>query len=217
MKNVKEIFLEEVKDKCSQNFGKYLFGEFRQFYGDIKEPDTNFEKNIFSLVTKFVRGEYVNKAKDAILIKAFKELVKCKRKYGMILTPNKTLLYRGLLLSIDGVKTLKFKKINNYYARSVDTYKYTSKSVVQSWTPNLKLANQFLDGLDMDDKNVPSIIEHDFKNDKELLFNTKFMNEVSTSVGFDIEDEIVRIDNKAVPCFVHILTDDLDDLGIKWS
>ncbi len=203
-----------TKDFCSTQFGEVLFGEFKQFYKKEKEKDTLTEKEVFNHIKRFIGGEFVEKEKDAKLEKALLDLRKCISKYPKVLKPNKLTLYRGLTLPIKEVSKLKFnpkKPIDLNGTKFVPAkYVYKGKSIVQSWTPNIKSALEFaITSADSkrhaDQKWVQAILKKKFSSSDPLLFNTNFLNSLTKVVDFvDEEDEIIRIEKSPLNSIVYI-------------
>jgi hypothetical protein len=196
-------YLTEASQKCDEIFGKYLFGEFTKYYNSVKEMDTPQEKQIFSLIRNFIRGEYVGKTRDEILVKALFDLHKCKSKYGKILKPKTSVLYRGITISKKDVNIDKLKKdspLNLDFEKSFD-YVYKGRSKVQSWTDNYKTAIYFAEETWEETPNrnelYIAILKANFKQ-SEILFDSSFLNTLSKSVGYGEENEIIRIENKPI-------------------
>lgn len=200
----KEILEASEKDGCELRFGEFLFGEFKKFYKKEFEKDTPTEKMIFQYILNFIRGDYMDTSKDGILLSAFDTLNNCRNKYKNILMPDKTELYRGIGITKKELKGLTLTK-SDKKDYSEGTYKYRGKSMVQSWTPNFHSAALF--SKTAEEKNlIPAILFYKFSK-KSLLFNSKFLNKLSKLSGYGSEDEIIRIENKAIKCKVYISND----------
>jgi len=197
--------ITEATDPCNKMFGDVLFGELG--FSKDKEQDTEAEKEILNKVLSFIRGEFVSKKKDAALIKAFEALAKCRNKYPRILKPETRTLYRGVALDKSELKNIKITKIKNL--RTIGNFVYKAKSKIQSWTATERIATDFAFDVNIYDR-IPVIMEYKF-SEKEILFNTDFLNFIATTVFLDTEDEIIRISDKPINVKINFDTADYKD------
>jgi len=195
--------MEEKSKGCLARFGNYLFGEFKEFYKEEKEKDTQTEEMIFAYIKDFIDGEFTGNKKDSVLIHAFEELKKCQKDYPEVLKPDVSKLYRGITLAEKDLQNIKLVNKNSKHNKNavIGKYNYYGKSKIQSWTPKFELAKKFAK-LNKDNK-IPVVLEYNFTN-KSLLFNTKFLVALSKLAGFKDESEIIRIENKSIITDIHI-------------
>ena len=217
----KEFLSESKSDSCSTEFGEYLFGEFKDYWGQVKEKDTDIEKMVFKKIMAFIKGEFADKGADNILIKALSELKKCQGAYSEILKPNKTHLFRGIgIEKPDRTQSIpqNFKDSSRKIDWGDDTtetmvgkWTYKGHSKIQSWTPDFDIAFDFTmrDARKNKDLYLFGVMEYNF-DDSELLFNTKFLDKIAKKFGYVSEDEIIRIENK--PIKVNLYVEKIDYL-----
>jgi hypothetical protein len=202
-------FICEGSTNCDQEFGKYLFGTFR----NKGEPDTVTEKSMFQTIEMFIRGASMRKEKKDLLAK-LEELAKCKDKYKDILVPSGRTLYRGSKMDWNIIKKLSFKASPFGYKGTdfveATNVTYQSKAHVQSWTEDVTIALIFAyeegEGWNIDMKavvkrwdklreedEIPVVYQIDpSKHKNELIFNTDFTNYLgSHNLGSD-ESEVIR-------------------------
>lgn len=190
----KEILKEQAtKEYCEQKFGEYLFGEFKEFYGDELEDNTDYEEQIWNKLTNFIRGEYQGTGKDKILIEAFENLNNCMSEYSKVLKPNSNILYRG-------INNNATKLVNRFDLIKNNQITYNPHSQVQSWTTaNNKDAIMWAaTGKDID--RIGILFKKDFNNSNDLLFNTNFTNKLTEKILGTNEYEIIRISNNSIKC-----------------
>lgn len=203
---LKNYLSEKTKGKsCEDKFGEYLFGEFKRYYGSVKEWDTDIEEKIFLQVQNFLEGTYDRRGKSKIVIKAFEDLKACKNKYAKILKDDAKLLYRGTILSKKEVSSYKynlFKKGMRNAEISTKTYEYKPHSKIQSWSTDIKVAYGFAEDthtIKGTDKDQPVILEAKIGSNK-TLFNHKFLNKMDIDIGTANESEVIVLTDEPIKC-----------------
>ena len=208
------VIKEGQANHCVANFGKVLFGD--QLGGG--EKNTGGEQDHAEAVYNFTDydfGENINDVvQDAIL-----NLRDCMRVYPEILVPENELVYRGTSAPI-----MTFINEGLIPAEAPQPYMYKARSPIQSWSDNIKTAQIFGDGEDLNTlandlgveeiKNirlnelipmlkrvtVPVILEYR-ANSKEFLFKGKYLNKLSEHPD---ESEVLRISIDRLPTLAHL-------------
>jgi hypothetical protein len=197
------IMESKVTDKCIDDFGKELFGDFL----NKKEKDTDIEARYFEKIWDFVADNDKHpKLKSALI-----HLKKCTKDYPEILKPDSNVLYRGTvgredLIKKHYIKSLKEveaflkmpkKKIgDNTYVLLEKSYSYKPRHEIQSWSTKIYKAEEFTPGgksSDSDEWDAPKVVYQATSSDKDLIFSTKFMNKIAKKALGDTEYEIIRI------------------------
>ncbi len=213
---VKKLLIEG-EDKCEEMFGRWLFGEYKKFYGTIKEPNTKVETEIFQSLVDWI----ISAGRRAKTYKNLKLLLQCKEKYSKVLDQTKKTFYRVAILPPDNkiTKGIKHSVYEAYkYRENKEEYrKYFSKSEnlenfleycnkktsyiphkkIESWTTSKSSALKFA----MTANHVPMSLQHHYStviikanlSKAELLFNPKFTNIVATSAGWWPQNEVIRL------------------------
>jgi len=207
--------MDFYKPLFEQNFGKYLFGDFRQ----LPEPDTEEEREAWYNVFYWIKG-HAMMGRDPGFQKevadTLKVLKKVKKKYADILEPNYKILYRGISLEqlrlssndlpVD-YKNYKIMatKYGSYHLYPLGTMIYKARGPAQSWTASLESAVEFVQGIYGYPEGL--IYEYDFsKSPDQIIFNTNFLNKVfshSVDRPGSRQEEIIRISNKTINCKVY--------------
>lgn len=99
-------------------------------------------------------------------------------------------------LPLDHFVKLANKKDTDGDFNLIGTMKYKGRSKIQSWTSRMYIAKEFANRAWVYNDNA-IVIKYKFK-ENDLLFNTKFLNNMAISVGLGIEEEIIRIENKPI-------------------
>ena len=202
MKRYKPLLVEDSIPTEDQNlYGKILFGDKPLLRYDIKkqEPNTEHENYLLDIIHKWIQTGAENTPE---IYRVVKELQKIKKYAPKILEPNENKLFRGIFYNFTKLG-LNLKKsdftINREYSWTIwrdvfisnIKYDYTPHYNVQSWTPYIDSAIEFLNSkeYDMSIKNGYDIIIYAVLPKNELLFNSHFLN----MVGRKDENEIIHI------------------------
>ena len=198
------IMESKMSDKCIDDFGNELFGEYR----GKKEPDTKIEIRYFDKLWGFVD----NNKKHPKLKTALMHLKECTKEYPEILKPDSNIIYRGAAAKDDLKKKLfitnlkSLEKFLSYPTKNIKgqkwalvdkSYKYNPTFEVQSWSTKISVAENFTPGggsyIGAMGFSKAMVIYQAKVGEKELLFNTKFMNKISRDTIGSNEYEILRI------------------------
>ena len=206
----------KVPRKFSEKYGNILFGSTK-LSKDGFEDDTNIEAEKFHKVIEYMYGSHgKNLTKD--VADTLHQLLKLKKTYPEFLEPEKyNILYRGLhidgfagkvnspirilfkkLVDLIGETPIeRFKDYNSDWYELPKKMKYTPLTSIQSWTPKFGVAENFGSvgrKNEIGEKIQSIIIAKPSRN--EMLFNTKFTNNISE---FE-EHEILRLSDKPLEC-----------------
>ncbi len=220
------ILSEVGSNKCEELFGKYLFGEYQQFYNSVKEKNTDFEQQTFD---QFISWIERSDGKRAITTKYAIELLKCKNQFPKVLNPNQTVYYRAFAFMSDSeifhnIKTVEDELVygdnrNWYNDKLVDAYLsyvnrteyYQPLSLIESWTNSKNSAIKFAKQvkhistqlIKRNSRQATCILKYT-GDDTEMLFNPKFMSKLSSDIGYGQQNEILRVSANKQPIKVQI-------------
>lgn len=196
---------KEFLSESTTEFGKILFGEFKEFYGSVKEPCTEYEKKVFSELGKFISDKYTERTASAFLIKALKLLKKYENLYSNIVKPDRTKLFRGTTLPYNERYKIEKIEMDNDWVQG--EFIYSGKKEIQSWTINFDTAYRYAQN-GFSEKNLPIVLKYNFP-EHDIIFNTKFTNAVCLKFHNNTkENEIIRLNNKPIKCTVIVDKDD---------
>ena len=179
--------------------GRILFGDFRK----KKERDTKLEKEIFNTLSGYVGSKVYSKRKLAQMLLDLKAV---QDKYPDVLKPAKKGVYYRMV-GIKGEKQKDLKKqimISGYkgYDRNDPSGKlvvkdiiYNTQSPFESWTTDFKVAEKFHHG--QRDFGAPVILRAIIP-EKQMIFNSKFMNLLAKEVLGVKESEVLRISKEPI-------------------
>ena len=196
-----QLLGEEIKipKKVLLKFGKILFGSSEFQKNRKKEYDTYDEGEIYIELLKHLNGQ-----RNAETINTFKELLKLKKIYPIILKPTKTTLTR-----VVGVTKKTYGNvIDQMETYDEDEQQFTSKNFiykpeweVESWSTD-DGSGFYLYGAKH--KKYNKRIEYLFVTAKlpenQILFNHKFLNYVGYHrLDFsNYENEVIRISKETI-------------------
>lgn len=206
----KSLITETQFESCVKRFGHELFGH--ELGGN--EKNTGLENNYVRYIEDFTDNQYGEETTQEFL-NAIKNLKGCIGKYPEVLTPEKTMVYRGTVIPLSYfVKHKQPIDLNN-----PNKYIYKANSKIQSWSTTFETASKFGDNSmindiakEYDDFSSPNInknllndlINEDLRiafiltyhtNPDEFLFNSKYFRILSMEQD---EDELIRIDNTPI-------------------
>jgi len=208
----KNIINEKEVESCVKDFGDELFST--QLGGD--EPNTRLEDRYLELIHRFTDNEYGEET-NPDFIKALTNLKRCTEKYPEVLTPNDTIVYRGVTLPVSYF-------IENKLTIGIDKeypYVYKARAPLQSWSTskrasqlfgNKDIVTEIADEIDIEIYQTPEarrnllklVIEEDLRiaftlsfitNDKEFIFNSEYFKVLSKMYE---EEEVIRVTNKPI-------------------
>lgn len=200
--------------KETPDVGNVLFGsdpKIAKIQGKKEEPDTSWEDKALQKVFDWVEGNSPSKVADWIKdnLQDFKSLT---NKHPEILKPPVgSTCYRGTTADLN--KHLKNISLKDNFTKTKikgDIYLYSTKKILtykpkrelQSWTLNLRTAQDFADVMN-------SIIFVTTVNSKDFIFNPKALNLVSNMFHDKEEDETIRITNTPTKMYCLISWDDI--------
>ena len=232
--------------KVYNNFGKILFGDFRNKYGRVSkyERDTEYEKELFSHLSKYYL-ENKKMPEDEI-----KELIKIRKYYPDILVPpkkydkayRKSIIKKSEIVDILDNQYSKDEELKNSdvftnenYSASKDSYNpkmkikakqfYKPHNNMQSWTVNTTKAMDFVNIDDNENAIHPKKgqveIVYEVDVDDSFFFNPEFVDDIDNYH----EKEITRISlKKEIDAYYIIRIKDFfkksindDDGSTKWT
>ena len=208
------------QQECFDIFESFLFGDER----NKPERDTRKEVAIYNDFEQFISGNLVKQSKTSI-IKAMKQLQKCKGIFPKDLQPKTNVLYRGSRMKIKDVEKLKSTNVN--FFKFGDWVKiegrFNGRSEIQSWSTdkNIAVGFAFSDGATeftfgsmkniisgelsgFNGPNTVPIIYEIQPVDKNLLFNTSFTNFFSKMIINAKESEVVRLSNSSIKAKIYM-------------
>ena len=207
---IKEIIKLDENKQCFDKYGKYLFGEWKPFYKKEIEQNTNIEKNIFEDILNFIRGEYIGKNKDKILLNTFLQLKQCTSDYPEVLKAKNDTYYRGDKTLVLSLMDKKYKEITyNNIDYLVYNHIYEPISKIQSWTTKFKHAIDFANEISNNTNKYIGCIYQTKLNSNDIIFNNTFLNSIATNITFTnkklghIEDEVIRIGGN-IKCKIYV-------------
>lgn len=180
-------------DACNQYFKMKAYGEWEEvsWFHTLEEYAENF-KEWFDQ-----QGGSKRKSVNAIRIAHA-----CKGRADW--TKFKGKAYRGLGRSLDRIKRYDYTgdMVNiEGTDRLVSTVKYKSKYGVQSWTPSIKVADDFFEGGD-----IHTILETELAD--EAFLNPNIINKISTYKG---ENEVLRVSDSLKTVTAYVSLNDIID------
>lgn len=216
MIKLKKLLIEN-SDECEKLFGKYLFGQYRKFYGAVKEKNTEVEQEVFDSLLRWIQSA----GRRQVTQQNLDKLLKCKDKYPKILKPTKATYYRAVTLPINNniVKEIfdmenktidKFWKSKNNRKKFVElanfSMDYVPQYKLESWTTSKSSAFTFMSKAKhittqpvfRNRKGATFIIKADVP-ENEMLFNIKFTNKLAVDAGWWPQNEVIRISKNKSP------------------
>ena len=206
-----------------EKFGRVLFGDFLRKRGsDNNEPDTKYEKAIFSFVWAWFKGYH---HRDDVQAK-IQELSQMKDNYPTLLKPDPAskapVLYRTIY-SDQGTQELDRQIYDNSIAKDTGQLlqlakpiTYTPKRLAESWSSSLESIIEISEhyryhkGMGKFPENY--IIGAKIP-DNERLFKTDFTNAVydATKHGLfdqdEIMNEVIRVSDRPIQGTVYVMKD----------
>lgn len=185
---MKRVVLKSNKELCFKWFEKFLFGE------EFKEPEynTSVEDNLWEILVRFKRGEWMESKKPKQVKLAFEKLKSCKPYFKSLLTPKGKVMYRGSVISYNSYKKLTKGKTSTIDRELgeiyIVDYVYKPKSVIQSWTTSKSIANRFGDA---DHGYVSAIMQA--KTDDSFFGNPKLLDRLDKDAAQVSEKEVFRL------------------------
>lgn len=154
------VLAEGDIESCIKLFGHEIFGD--ELGGSEKNTPT--EDRYHDEIKDFTDNMYGDSLTPEF-IEAVKNMKACMGKYPEVLVPENTIAYRGTMIPLayfidEGIE------IN---LNGPTPYIYRAKTKIQSWTTNIKTANNFGDNEHIDD------FSYNFKFDDDV--NEKLANE----------------------------------------
>lgn len=219
VKLYEHLLTETAVEACVKQFGKSLFAD--QLSGN--EPNTRTEDNYVDLIKRFTDNEY-GESLSGDFMKAAQNLKGCMDTYPEVLIPEKTNIYRGLVIPLDYfINKRQPIDLNNWF-----DYTYKAPNKIQSWSESLDVAENFgshdnineiarniffkkLNNLDQN-LNTPEgrkkLLQYVYNNDvtvgfvlqyvtnkKDFLFKAKYFSKISEAPA---EEEVLRISNNPI-------------------
>lgn len=206
------VLTENEMTSCVKKFGYELFGH--ELGG--KEANTGMENQYVRDIADFTDNKYGEEITPEF-VSALKILKGCMTQYPEVLIPEKTKVYRGITIPLKYF--VNKKQVINLSAPNPYVYKASSK--IQSWSNNFDAAsifgnhdtlNEVASNIDFKELNTPEerrdmlteMVDEDLRiafvleymtNSDEFIFKSKYFRMLSAAHH---EDELIRIDNKAI-------------------
>lgn len=212
VKLYESLLYEAEIEACVKKFGHELFGQ--ELGG--KERNTGIENTYLDHIQDFTDNKYGEET-DPQFIQAIKTLKGCTKQYPEVLIPEKTKVYRGLVLPvkyfIDHKQQISLTQPNPYV--------YKAENTIQSWSNSFDAAslfgnhdtlNEIASDLDFNEYKTPEarrkllsdMISKDLRvafvleyttNPQEFIFKSKYFRMLS---AVHHENELIRVDNKPI-------------------
>ena len=206
------VLTENEMTSCVKKFGYELFGH--ELGG--KEANTGMENQYVRDIADFTDNMYGQEITSEF-VTALKTLKGCMSQYPEVLIPEKTKVYRGITIPLKYF--VNKKQVINLAAPNPYVYKASSK--IQSWSDSFDAAsifgnhdtlNELASNVDFKELNTPEerrdmlseMVDEDLRiafvleymtNPEEFIFKSKYFRMLSAAHH---EDELIRIDNKAI-------------------
>ena len=173
------------------DYGSILFDKVIGWHKG-REPDTPMEAMFWRAIELFIEGEWEGTSITGDFKYAIDSLMKAKKDYPKeLIFKGSGPLWRGLKYPAEDIymnvpiKVLKNGKVRKIgYNQYVEIdYNYKPRSKVQSCTTDIHTAQLFAEGTILEAK-IPK---------SQLLFNTKFINQITKVILGDVEDEVLRV------------------------
>jgi hypothetical protein len=206
------VLTEGEITSCVKKFGHELFGH--ELGGT--EANTGIENQYVRDIADFTDNMYGEEVTPEF-VSAMKNLKGCMGEYPEVLIPESTKVYRGITIPLKYF--VSKKQIINLV--SPNPYIYKASSKIQSWSNEYDIAatfgnhdtlNELASNIDFKELNSPEerrdmlndMIDEDLRiafvleymtNSDEFIFKSKYFRMLSMAHH---EDELIRIDNKAI-------------------